>query len=174
MSFFLRLPPLALAAAFVMQPSAADPKPLPKLAFLEPELEGDLEDSSRVPGWQRKMAALDAFLRQQLGERKLYTVLSNQPAADLIERDRARREMHECLPCIQDVAQRLDADRVLVVWVYRESELVLWLSARIVDPATGARVVARSMSFRGDNDRAWNKAADYFLRQLAEVPAERR
>jgi hypothetical protein len=30
------------------------------------------------------------------------------------------------------------------------------------------------MSFGGDNDRAWNRAADFFLRQLAEVPVERR
>jgi hypothetical protein len=147
---------------------------LPRLALLEPELEGDLEDQSRVPGWNRKMAALDAFLRQQLAARNLYTVLSNEPASDLIERDKARREVHDCVPCIQDVAQRLGADRVLVVWVVRMSELVMFLSARVVDPTTGDLVVARSMTFRGDNDRAWNKAADFFLRQLAEVPVERR
>jgi 1,2-phenylacetyl-CoA epoxidase PaaB subunit len=41
-------------------------------------------------------------------------------------------------------------------------------------PATGDWVLTRSMSFRGDNDRAWNRAADFFLRQLAEVPVERR
>jgi hypothetical protein len=100
--------------------SLAYAKPLPKLAVLEPELEGDLEDASRVPGWQRKMAALNDFLRQQLAERNLYTVLSNEPAADLIERDQARRQVYDCLPCIQDVAQRLGADRVLVVWVFRD------------------------------------------------------
>jgi hypothetical protein len=149
-------------------------KPLPKLAVLEPELEGDLEDQSRVPGWNRKIAALDAFLRQQLAARNLYTVLSNEPAGDLIERDKARRAVHDCMPCIQDVAQRLGAQRVLIVWVVRMSELVMFLSARVVDPTTGDLVVARSMTFRGDNDRAWNKAADFFLRQLAELPVERR
>ena len=41
-------------------------------------------------------------------------------------------------------------------------------------PATGDWVLTRPMSFRGDNDRAWNRAADFFLRQLAEVPVERR
>jgi hypothetical protein len=120
------------------------------------------------------MAALDAFLRQELATRNLYTVLSNDPASDLIERDKARREVHDCLPCIQDVGQRLGADRVLVVWVNRMSELVMFLSARVVDPTTGDLIVGRSMTFRGDNDRAWNKAADFFLRQLAEVPVERR
>jgi hypothetical protein len=155
-------------------PPSGDAQPLPKLAVLEPELEGDLEDPSRVPGWNRKMAALDAFLRQELATRNLYTVLSNEPASDLIERDKARREVHDCLPCIQDVGQRLGADRVLVVWVNRMSELVMFLSARVVDPTTGDLIVARSMTFRGDNDRAWNKAADFFLRQLAELPLGRR
>ncbi|HEX4597517.1 MAG TPA: DUF2380 domain-containing protein, partial [Burkholderiaceae bacterium] len=61
-----------------------------------------------------------------------------------------------------------------VVWVNRMSELVMFLSARVVDPTTGDLMVGRSMTFRGDNDRAWNKAADFFLRQLAEVPVERR
>jgi hypothetical protein len=154
--------------------SSAYEKRLPRLAMLDPELECDLEDASRVPGWERKMAALNAFLRQELAVRKLYAVLSNEPAADLVARDRNRREVHDCMPCIQDVAQRLGAERVLVVWVFRESELVMWLSAKVVDPVTGDRVVARSMTFRGDNDRAWNKAADFFLRQLAEVPVEQR
>jgi hypothetical protein len=74
----------------------------------------------------------------------------------------------------KDVGQRLGADRVLVVWVVRMSEPVMWLSVRVVDPATGDWVLTRSMSFRGDNDRAWNRATDFFLSQLAEVPIERR
>lgn len=181
----IRLVPAALAAVgFCISAMAADSTPpspplvkakmLPKLALLQPELEGDLEDQSRVVGWNRKIATLDAFLRQELAARNLYTVLSNAPAADLIERDRARQQVHDCVPCIQDVGRRLGADRVLVVWVFRMSELVMWLYARVVDPATGDTVVARSMSFRGDNDRTWSKAADFFLRQLAEVPVERR
>ena len=162
------------SASATSVPPSVDAKPLPKLVVLEPELEGDLEDQSRVPGWNRKIAALDAFLRKELAARNLYTVLSNEPASDLIERDKTRREVHDCLPCIHDVGQRLGADRVLVVWVNRMSELVMFLSARVVDPSTGDLIVGRSMTFRGDNDLAWNKAADFFLRQLAEVPVERR
>jgi hypothetical protein len=149
-------------------------RPLPKLAILDAELEGDLEDTSRVADWDRRLAALNSYLRRELDARNLYIVLSSEPAADLIERDRARRGVHDCVPCIQDVAQRLGAERVLLVWIQRESALVLWLSARVIDPATGNFVLTRSMTFRGDNDRAWNKAADFFLRQLAEVPVERR
>ena len=145
-----------------------------RLVLLEPELEGDLEDATRVPGWNRKMANLDTFLREQMSARGLYMVLPNAAASDLLEQFRGRREVHDCVPCIQDVARRLGAERAMVVWVFRMSELVMWLYVRVVEPESGQIVVARSMTFRGDNDRAWGKAAEFFLRQLAEVPSKAR
>ena len=66
--------------------------------------------------------------------------------------------------------ERLDADRVLSVWVFRMSRLVLSLHAVLRDGDTGRVRYARTLSFRSDNDRSWSHAAKYLLRDMATIP----
>jgi hypothetical protein len=50
--------------------------------------------------------------------------------------------------------------------------MALWVDIRDAD--TGRPVVRKVLDFRGDNDRAWQRAALYLARQLEQLPPEAR
>jgi Protein of unknown function (DUF2380) len=66
-------------------------------------------------------------------------------------------------------AKKAGADLLLIGGVHKMSSLVLWLKVDVIDIATGKRVLERLLTFRGDNDAAWNHAAEFLLRQLGEM-----
>jgi len=66
-------------------------------------------------------------------------------------------------------AKKAGADLLLIGGVHKMSSLVLWLKIDVVDIATGKRILERLVTFRGDNDAAWSHAAEFLLRQLAEI-----
>ena len=146
----------------------------PSLVLLEPELEGDLTDAARVGDWQRRLALVAERLEKGLREGDLYRVLDTTPAHDLILSYHGRAEVHACEPCVVTLAKRLDADRVLSVWVYRMSNLVLSLNAILRDGESGNVPYARTLSFRRDIDRAWTRAVDYLMCDMAAIPSNRR
>jgi len=50
--------------------------------------------------------------------------------------------------------------------VEKMSTLVLWARLEVYDVASGQMVFNRLFTFRGDNDEAWRRAADYVAREL--------
>lgn len=48
------------------------------------------------------------------------------------------------------------------------------LHAVVRDGPSGTVRSARALDFRGDHDRSWLKAADYLIRDLAELQPARR
>ena len=137
-----------------------------RLLIMDAELSGDLTDTTRAGEWPHRVAELTAALRQRVADEGLYTVVDNTPATDLLDRLKLRQNIHECGPCIKEVAERLGAERVLTAWVFRMSNLVLALHTVIWDPATGAVVMSRTLQFRGDNDFSWSRATDYFIHEV--------
>jgi hypothetical protein len=57
--------------------------------------------------------------------------------------------------------------------VQKTSTLVLWCRASIVEVGNGEVVFDRWLSFRGDNDVAWQRAGSYLARQIAANPPAR-
>jgi Protein of unknown function (DUF2380) len=66
--------------------------------------------------------------------------------------------------------QTLRVDRVLVGRVDKISTLIGDPSLRIVDVQSGRIVFGRTISFRGDTDEAWQRAARFFVRYPKEIP----
>jgi hypothetical protein len=161
---------LALAACLPFPALAAGPEEQGKtLVIMDVELDGDLDDPTRVDDWRRRLTTINAALRQDIAKTGLYTVVDATPAADLMNTLRQRKSAHECGPCLREVAQRLGAERVLTAWVYRMSNLVLTLHAIIWAPATDEIVMSRVLQFRGDNDYAWKRATDYLIHDVEEM-----
>ena len=63
---------------------------------------------------------------------------------------------------------------MLSLRVFRMSNLVLSLQAILRDDDSGVVRYARTLDFRGDNDRSWLGAAGYLIRDMAKVPPEQR
>lgn len=151
--------------------SAESPK---KATVLDSELEGDLSDSARLPEWNARLAHLAAALRGDLAKNGLYQVAELDPAAASIAALRNRLNAHECPACLADVAKEAGAERIVDSWVFRMSNLVLTLHIEIRDGTDGRLLLRKAYDFKGDNDRAWEMAEAFAIRDLAKVPPELR
>ena len=69
--------------------------------------------------------------------------------------------------CLLALASRSGHGPAAFLVVQKASTLILTLYASIVDPATGRLIAHRELSFRGDNDTAWQKAGTFAGRSLA-------
>ncbi|MBP1148292.1 MULTISPECIES: DUF3280 domain-containing protein [unclassified Methylocaldum] len=153
--------------------STGESPDLKTLAVLDLELTGDLGDSTREAEWGRRLAVMTEVLRDDLSRSGLYRVVDHGPAPELVAELKSARYLHACNGCELDIARRLGAERVLVGWVFRMSNLVLSLHIQIRDVATGQTLINRAFDFRGDKDESWRRAIAYFVQDLRERPPRR-
>lgn len=172
-----------LALLFAFGSSRAFEAP-PRLVVLDLELTGDLGDPELAAEHQARIQKESAFLRDELAATGRYRVIDAQTVDPLVSRFKNQyRYLHDCNGCDLQIAQQLDADQVLLPWVYRVSALILTLTYEIHDTRTGKIVSRKSYDFRGDNDAAWTHAIRFMVRHLGDaavarqpsqsVPAER-
>ena len=157
-------------AVFVVM--AAPVQAAPRLALMQPELDGDLSDTSKQEQWHQRLDRLERQVQDGLGG-DLYAIVDPQPAADLFAQYAQRAAVYQCVPCALEVAKRLDAERVLSLRVFRMSHLVMNLHAILRDAETGSVRYARFLSFRGDTDEAWQHAAHFLIRDMRKIPADK-
>ncbi|MEH2529809.1 hypothetical protein V1277_003817 [Bradyrhizobium sp. AZCC 1588] len=69
-------------------------------------------------------------------------------------------------------AQAAGADLLLIGSVHKMSTLVQWAKFDIIDVKARKAVFERLVSFRGDNDEAWRRAAAFIVRQISDREAE--
>jgi Protein of unknown function (DUF2380) len=67
-------------------------------------------------------------------------------------------------------ARTAGADYALLGVVQKMSTLVLWCRASLIDLATRKVVLDRWLTFRGDTDEAWRRAASFLTRELEAHP----
>jgi hypothetical protein len=127
----------------------------------------DYADTSGEPRDQR--AAHDERLK----------ALTAEIAAALAHSGRFTPEMLTCAtpPCSADTmdqeamtqAARAQHAQLLVFGgVHKMSTLIQWGRIEVMDVATGKRRLARTVTFRGDDDDAWHHAADYIGQMLVD------
>jgi hypothetical protein len=147
---------------------SSTPSPLKRLVVLDFELTGDVGGSGFEAAHRQRLQMASARLRDELGRSHLYNVVDNAPATTLIERLRSGQHLHHCNGCELDIAKQLNAEQVLVPWVYRVSNLVLTMHVAIRDVATGRTIMAKALDFRSDNDTGWTRAIAYLIRDMKE------
>ncbi len=152
---------------------SSTPSPLKPFAVLDFELTGDVGGSGFEAGHRQRLQMASARLRDELGRSHLYNIVDNAPATALIERLSSEQHLHHCNGCELDIAKQLNADQVLVPWVYRVSNLVLTMHVAIRDVATGRTIMKKALDFRGDNDTGWTRAIAYLIRDMKEQAARR-
>jgi hypothetical protein len=151
----------------VTYPSRAD-APLKKLLMLDFEL---LDDQQGLVPFPEKDARLDMVsqrLRDAIDKERLYDVIDNTAVAPLIAAESARQSLLECNGCELEIARKAGAERVLLAWVQKVSNLILNLNIEIRDASTGRAVLAKSVDLRGNTDQSWQRGVDFLVRDMVE------
>lgn len=157
---------LALAPAIAIAPAMALAEPPLRLVVMEPEIDGDTSDTERRAEWQERLTLLGDHITSELTARALYEVVDPADAHVVFAKHRRRTDVYACDACAAEVAEVTDADRVLSLWVFRMSSLVLTLHGIIRNGEDGKVLYANAIDFRGDNDRSWLRAADHLIRGM--------
>jgi Protein of unknown function (DUF2380) len=123
---------------------------------------------------ERRLAAVREILAGELAARDVYDVVDPGKIQAEIDATRERQYLHACNGCEIGFAREIGADRVLTGHVRKVSSLIMALWVDIKDAETGRPVVRKVLDFRGDNDRAWQRAALYLVRELEQLPPEAR
>ena len=104
-----------------------------------------------------------------MGKESLYDVVDNAPVASLIAAERARQSLLECNGCELEIARRAGAERVLLAWVQKVSNLILNLNAGVKAVRTGRILMIRSVDLRGNTDDSWARAARRLAQEIRET-----
>ena len=76
--------------------------------------------------------------------------------------------IHECNGCELDIARTLQADRVLIGWVQKVSNLIVNINIQIEDVATGAILLNKSVDLRSNTDESWRRGVSYIVKSMIE------
>jgi hypothetical protein len=130
----------------------------------------EIDDNSGEVGAPARHDAMLAELTRFVGAR-----IAAAGVFDLVEPERVAKAvatanpgtyLRRCNGCERDIAHSVGADQVLIGWLFKMSTLVMSLHVVVKDVATGNVIYAQTFDFRGDNETAWQRAADYMVEAL--------
>jgi hypothetical protein len=149
----------------------------PCFAAQEPEklviLPFEIVDNTPVPGAaERHAGMLREMVRsidEQIGQAGIYQVVPQNRVDDAVAAAHLGTDIHTCNHCEIDLAKPLGGDKVMVGWIYKMSLLILTLHIEIKDVASERTLISKAYDFRGDNEKAWRRAAQYMVRDLGKL-----
>ena len=141
---------------------------LKTIAILDFELLDDQAELAPATVEYRRLQAIRDQLQGEFASNHLYRVIDLDPASELIAKYRAQVSFHACNGCELEIARALRADRVLVGWVQKVSNLILNINIQIEDAATGAVLLNKSVDLRGNTDETWRRGVSYIVRSMVE------
>jgi hypothetical protein len=141
---------------------------LKTIAILEFDLVDDQYELSPASVEYQRLTAIHDQLQDEFAKNGLYRVIDVEPAAALIKMHRSRSQLRECNGCELDIARTLQADRVLIGWVQKVSNLIVNINIQIEDAATGAILLNKSVDLRGNTDESWRRGISYIVKSMVE------
>lgn len=148
--------------------NAVAQQPMKKLLMLEFELIDEQKDVVPFPEKEARLAMVSQRLREALIKEELYNVIDSAPVAQLIRTEAARQSLLGCNGCEVDIARKAGADRILLAWVQKVSNLILNINIEVRDAETGKVVLAKSVDLRGNTDKSWQRGIDFMVRDMVE------
>jgi hypothetical protein len=139
------------------------------IAVLEFDLLDDQQALAPATVEYGRLTAIREQLQQALAADGIYRVVDVGPASAMIDGYRSRLQLHACNGCELEIARALHADRVLVGWVQKVSNLILNINVRIEDTASGRVLLVRSVDLRGNTDETWRRGMAYLVRRVGEA-----
>ena len=163
-----------LCAALWIVHAQANGAELKTIAILDFELVDDQHELSPATIEYQRLRAIRDQLQAEFAKSQLYHVVDLRPASDLIKKYQSETQLHKCNGCELEIARSLHADRVLIGWVQKVSNLILNINIRIEDAATGAVLLTKSVDLRGNTDETWRRGVSYLVRSMVEKGQENR
>jgi len=158
---------LFLAALLCAAPAAASPEE--RLAVLPFEI----TDNTPVPGadahYRQRLEQLTRYVAHAIEEAGIYNAVPQEQVERAVDEARLGTAIHDCNRCEIDLANAVDGDKVMTGWIYKMSILILTLHIEITDVASQQTLISKAYDFRGDNEKAWLRAADYMVRDLGRM-----
>jgi len=158
----------ALAVATAAAAPSAQEATLKRLLMLDVELIDSMQGSVPFPEKQARLAKATEQLRDAFIRERFYQVLDDAPVLSQIHSAQASFNFVDCNGCELEIARIAHADRVLVAWVQRVSNLILNINIEIRDVATGNVVLGKSVDLRGNTDVSWQRGIDFMVRDMRE------
>ena len=174
----MKLPPTAtafatalgvalLGIALALAPAAAgarEPVPTAVLDFDNDDTAG--ESPERAAEHAALVESFAGILRERLaGDGGFRVVALPCPAAPCTAKSLPADKLIE-------TAQQAGARLLVYGGIHKMSTLIQFGAVQAIDLETDKLVLSRSFSFRGDNEEAFRRAADFVLRYLEEVELE--
>ena len=133
----------------------------------------DVELVELAPSDQRYDQAEDAA-RAAMVSRRIRAAIVASGRYRVLDRGPADRQppdrYPDCKACILDWPRQRGAQRVLVVWVQKESRLILMLNMALIDVSQPRKELAGgSVDLRGDTDETWLAGASQMLERTLGV-----
>jgi hypothetical protein len=141
---------------------------LKTIAILDFELVDDQHELAPASVEYDRLRVIREQVQQAFTANALYRVVDTTPAATLIAQSRSRTALRDCNGCELDIARALNADRVLIGWVQKVSNLILNINIQIEDAATGAVLLNKSVDLRGNTDESWRRGVAALVRSMVE------
>lgn len=152
----MRLAAAALALLLAGPASAAGVVAVPALDFVD----GSGETGDQAEAHARRLADLAGTLRAGLAASGRVRVVT----PDCGDCSPARTPFAE----MAGAAQGAGADLLLVGNVHKISTLISTLKLTVLDLPGDRQVCTRTLSFRGDDDEAWRRAAGFAVEDVLE------
>ncbi|MEJ2461167.1 MAG: DUF2380 domain-containing protein [Candidatus Thiodiazotropha sp.] len=164
-------PGLLLLVAALSTPAGAGAATGGRLAVLPMEI----VDNTPVAGGEERNAAmlekLTRFIAQRLEDENIFEVVAPAKVDEIVSNANLGTYIHTCNRCEYDLARQAGGDKVMVGWIYKMSLLILTLHIEIKDVESEQTLLSKAYDFRGDNEKAWLRAANYMVRDLGEIMA---
>ena len=181
-SFTLSLAGLfvVLGVAMAQETAASDARPLAvadsharsgelkTIAILDFDLVDDQHELSPATVEYQRLVAIREQLQDEFAKHGLYRIVETGPVAEMIKIHQSKSQLHECNGCELEIARALHADRVLIGWVQKVSNLILNINIQIEDVATGTVLLNKSVDLRGNTDETWRRGISYLVKSMIE------
>ena len=141
---------------------------LKTIAILDFDLVDDQHEMSPATVEYQRLRAIRDQLQDEFGNNQLYRVVDLGPATALMKKYQSEMQLHACNGCELDIARLVHADRVMIGWVQKVSNLILNINIQIEDAATGTVLLNKSVDLRGNTDETWRRGVSFLVKSIVE------
>ncbi|MCG8043406.1 MAG: DUF3280 domain-containing protein [Candidatus Thiodiazotropha endolucinida] len=121
---------------------------------------------------QKMLDKLTRYIGDSIHQAGLYQVVSQNQVNRAVEDAHLGTDIRNCNLCEYDLARQVDGEKVMTGWIYKMSILVLTMHIEIKNVTDERILISKAYDFRGDNEKAWLRAAQYMIRDLRGMMAE--
>jgi hypothetical protein len=160
---------LLLVLYWTISPVYADARQIDKIAVLPFEI----VDNTPVPGGEARndkmLEKLTRYITDAIEKEGIFQVVPHASVEEVVEDAQLGTYIRNCNRCEFDLAREMKSDKVMTGWIYKMSILVLTMHIEIKDVGSEKTLIKKAYDFRGDNEKAWLRAAKYMVRDLRQM-----